>query len=46
MLLQIRQVLDAGQVNRCRELLATAEWTDGRVTAGSGRTGKEQPPAA
>jgi PKHD-type hydroxylase len=34
MLLQVRQVLDATQLHRCREMLAAAEWTDGRVTAG------------
>ena len=34
MLLQIPDVLDAGQVARCREALDAAQWADGRATAG------------
>ena len=34
MLLQIPDVLSAGQVAHCRGLLDAAEWVDGRVTAG------------
>src|SRR5580704_4990380 len=34
MLLQIPNVLDAGQVGECRKALETAEWTDGKATAG------------
>ena len=34
MLLQIPDVLDAGQVARCREALDGAHWADGRATAG------------
>ena len=34
MLLQIPTVLDAGQVAECRKALETAEWTDGKATAG------------
>ena len=34
MLLQIPQVLTPGQVAQCRERLASAAWTDGRITAG------------
>ena len=34
MLLQIPEVLTAEQVASCRELLETADWVDGRVTAG------------
>jgi len=34
MLLPIRQVLSEAQVARCHELMARAEWVDGRVTAG------------
>ena len=34
MLLQIPDVLDAAQLARCRDALATADWADGRATAG------------
>src|SRR5579871_2903377 len=34
MLLQIPHVLEAAQVAECRKLLETADWTDGRATAG------------
>lgn len=34
MLLQVPQVLSADEVHQARELLETAEWVDGRVTAG------------
>lgn len=34
MLLQIPDVLTAEQVANCRELLESAEWVDGRITAG------------
>ena len=34
MLLQIPDVLDASQVAQCLQVLATADWTDGRATAG------------
>jgi PKHD-type hydroxylase len=34
MLLHIPQVLDAGELARCRERLAQAPWVDGRITAG------------
>jgi PKHD-type hydroxylase len=34
MLLQIPDVLDAGQVAACRAALDAADWVDGRVTAG------------
>ncbi|MGE3466816.1 MAG: Fe2+-dependent dioxygenase [Pyrinomonadaceae bacterium] len=34
MLIQIPDVLSAGQLDRCRTLLAAAEWVDGRITAG------------
>ena len=34
MLLQIPDVLDASQVAQCRQALATADWADGRATAG------------
>jgi PKHD-type hydroxylase len=34
MLLQIANLLEAGQVSRCRQRLAEADWVDGRVTAG------------
>ncbi|MEO6390776.1 MAG: Fe2+-dependent dioxygenase [Pyrinomonadaceae bacterium] len=34
MLIQIPQVLSAVQVGQCRQLLETADWIDGRVTAG------------
>lgn len=34
MLLQIPEVLTFEQVANCRELLASADWVDGRVTAG------------
>jgi PKHD-type hydroxylase len=34
MLLQVPQVLTAGEVRQARELLDAAEWIDGRVTAG------------
>src|SRR4051812_37031554 len=34
MLVHIPEVLDAGQVAECRKALSTAEWVDGRVTAG------------
>jgi PKHD-type hydroxylase len=34
MLLQIPDVLTAEEVSRCRQLLAEAEWIDGRATAG------------
>jgi PKHD-type hydroxylase len=34
MLLHIPEVLAAGQVAECRQALDSAEWTDGRVTAG------------
>ncbi|MFC3550179.1 Fe2+-dependent dioxygenase [Lysobacter cavernae] len=34
MLLQVPQVLTADQVAHCRERLAQAAWTDGRITAG------------
>lgn len=34
MLLHIANVLDSEQVNRCRNALKSAEWVDGRVTAG------------
>jgi PKHD-type hydroxylase len=34
MLLQIPQVLSADQAAECRRLLDTADWVDGRVTAG------------
>jgi PKHD-type hydroxylase len=35
MLVQVHNVLTAEAVARCRALLAAAEWTDGRITAGS-----------
>ena len=35
MLIQIPDVLDSDLVARCRNLLAEAEWVDGKVTAGS-----------
>ena len=35
MLLQIPDVLDASQVDRCRRALDVAEWKDGRATAGA-----------
>jgi PKHD-type hydroxylase len=35
MLLQIAEVLTAGETQRLREILAQAPWVDGRVTAGS-----------
>lgn len=35
MLLHVPQVLDRETVQQCRALLAEAQWTDGRVTAGS-----------
>lgn len=35
MLLHIPQVLDRDTVMQCRELLSSADWADGRVTAGS-----------
>lgn len=35
MLLHIPNVLDAATLTRCAELLNQADWTDGRVTAGS-----------
>jgi PKHD-type hydroxylase len=34
MLLHVRQVLDAAELRRAREILRTAVWGDGRVTAG------------
>src|SRR5918993_195177 len=34
MLLQIPEVLTVDQVASCRELLETADWVDGRITAG------------
>lgn len=34
MLLQIPDVLTPAELDRCRKILATAEWVDGRVTAG------------
>lgn len=34
MMLTIPDVLDADQVRQCRQLLAQAEWSDGRATAG------------
>jgi PKHD-type hydroxylase len=34
MLLALPSVLTSEQLNRCRDLLATAEWVDGRATAG------------
>src|SRR5688572_29717391 len=34
MLLQISDVLTAGEVARCRKMLEETEWVDGRVTAG------------
>jgi PKHD-type hydroxylase len=34
MLVHLEQVLTSGQVARCRERLAAADWADGRVTAG------------
>jgi PKHD-type hydroxylase len=34
MLLVVPKVLTAEQLNRCREVLAAADWVDGRVTAG------------
>ena len=34
MLVHIPQILNPEQLAECRELLATAEWVDGRVTAG------------
>lgn len=34
MLLQIPDVLNAEQLEQCREALATADWADGRATAG------------
>jgi PKHD-type hydroxylase len=35
MLLHVPNVLDRATVQRCRALLTSAEWADGRVTAGS-----------
>lgn len=35
MLFHIQKVLDAEQLLRCRQLLDTAQWADGRVTAGT-----------
>jgi PKHD-type hydroxylase len=35
MLLHVPGVLEAGELGRCREILAAAAWSDGRVTAGS-----------
>jgi len=34
MLLRIPEVLSAAEVARCRDALATADWADGRITAG------------
>jgi PKHD-type hydroxylase len=34
MLLQIPQILTSDELNQARSILATAEWVDGRVTAG------------
>ena len=34
MLVHISQVLNADQLAKCREVLAAADWVDGRVTAG------------
>ncbi|TDR48429.1 PKHD-type hydroxylase [Tahibacter aquaticus] len=34
MLLHVAQVLTAQEVAHCREMLAAAEWSDGRITAG------------
>ncbi|KAB2308531.1 Fe2+-dependent dioxygenase [Betaproteobacteria bacterium SCN2] len=35
MLFHIPKVLDAGRLARCRQLLDTAQWADGRLTAGT-----------
>lgn len=35
MLLQVPAVLDAGQLSRCRQALAAADWVDGNATAGT-----------
>jgi len=34
MLARIPDILSAAQLARCREALTTADWVDGRVTAG------------
>ena len=34
MLLHVQNVLDAEQIAHCRERLASADWADGRITAG------------
>ncbi|MFC4161456.1 Fe2+-dependent dioxygenase [Chitinimonas lacunae] len=35
MLLHVPAVLDATELSRCRDLLAAADWADGRITAGT-----------
>src|SRR5439155_19563759 len=35
MLLHIPEVLSRGEVERCREILRSAAWVDGRITAGT-----------
>ena len=35
MLLRISKVLDSGELTRVRQLLQSADWADGRITAGS-----------